>query len=727
MPIAQVGIEDGKWPRQNEDDEIGQFVLKKELQDCPFRVGEDGVPRSDDEIQPLLTPTTEESEMLDNMTVRDDGLLTGDGVSLASMTALGLRPPGRLPALLSIRGMNPAGFEAFYAGGLLRGPTSKDFRTSTSEQPSPSGSCATLPLVAEIQTYTFLRARRGRLISTPALFDVVLLVGLVTLGVVVPFAVGLAAGSQQIPRVDDWVYRRIATDLASQGTLVLHSVTTMLVGQIILVQPFLKVFGLQPAAFSAFGLVSAAWAVIASYALARQFLSPRLAGLATATLLVFPGYLAYSTSFMTDVPTLALAMTCLALGVVALRHRPIRLRWLLASMAAGCLAFSIREFAIAAPVAVLLAAICVDPRRVPTWSFVVGLAGWCALLVVLKSVLPGQHLGTPVAQVSVGFGQLLQALGTVSLALLPATIVAFVHWRRSWKRADALIGAELGIVIVVFQLIEWYRTGEMPLVLLGSLASQQGVPGPLELFGTRPLLFGGPAWLVLSGVALASSFLALTVGAGIAGSLIRRYKGSLRAAARALGSPAGVLVLFCLVFGLGLALYGVVLGVFDRYYWPLIPPAATLLMWLRADRSYGIDPRSTIRPGAAVAVVASLLGLALVSVTFMLNSFAFDSARWHAGETLAQLGVPPDEIDAGYEWVGSHAPSLADSVEPGLGLTYYEGYFSGYRACGVVSSETWSDPGYALVGTEVYSLNLIAGPTETLYLYRATSKECVSG
>ena len=90
----------------------------------------------------------------------------------------------------------------------------------------------------------------------------------------------------------------------------------------------------------------------------------------------------------------------------------------------------------------------------------------------------------------------------------------------------------------------------------------------------------------------------------------------------------------------------------------------------------------------------------------MLNSFAFDSARWRAGEHLAQLGVAPDELDAGYEWVGSHAPSLAIRSGRGSGLTFYEGFFSGYLACGVVSSDPWTDPGYQLVGTESYSTSI---------------------
>ena len=248
------------------------------------------------------------------------------------------------------------------------------------------------------------------------------------------------------------------------------------------------------------------------------------------------------------------------------------------------------------------------------------------------------------------------------------------------------------------------------------------------LFGTRPLLFSDVSWLVLSGVALLASVLALVVAAGIAGSLIRRYKGSIRGAIRALGTPAGVVALFSCFFGVGLAAYGTRLAVYDRYYWPLIPPLATLVLYVPAalaSRGPLHAPTSGFR--VAAPVVAAFAGVTLVAAVFMLNSFAFDSARWRAGEQLAQLGVAPDEIDAGYEWVGSHAPFLADLVTPTSGLTFYEGYFSGYLACGVVSSNTWTDPGYQLVGTESYDLNLIVGPTEYLYLYRSTSPDCASG
>jgi len=562
--------------------------------------------------------------------------------------------------------------------------------------------------------------------------DVVFLAGLLTLGVAIPFVVGLAAGSQEIPRSDDWVYRRIALHLSSTGVLSLHNVTTMMVGQIVLAQPFLTTFGRGSWAFSAFGVVAAVGAVLASYALARQFIAPVRAALATSLLLIFPGFLAYATSFMTDVPTLALELACLLLGVIALRDRPIRSRWLLASAAIGCLAFSIREFAIAAPASVLVAAICAEPRRRRIWAQAIGVALCCLALYLVKLTLPGQQIGVAIAYVATGnttLSQLIQSVSSVSLPLLPAAILAGLWWRGQWKRADIAIGTELGLLVVGYQLFQWYHVGTIPPVLLDDLANQRGVPGTAlpnyPLFGTRPLLFGDAAWLAVCGLALVASVVVIMVAAGIVGACVRRYDRSLRAIREALGSPIGVLVLFSSGTAVGLTLYGIHVPVFDRYYWPLIPPAATILLLVpRSGVGRHAAPSYARKVAAAAPIAAVFIGITFVSVTFMLNSFAFDSARWRAGETLTQLGLRPDEVDAGYEWVGSHAPTLPDSVQPGSGLTIYETYFPGYRACGLVSSDKVGPPGYALVASESYSLNLIAGPTKQLYLYRATSPDC---
>ena len=381
-----------------------------------------------------------------------------------------------------------------------------------------------------------------------------------------------------------------------------------------------------------------------------------------------------------------------------------------------------------------MAAICAEPRRLRTWTLAIGVVLGCGLLYLLKLTLPGQQVGVAIGYVATGgitLSQMIQSVASVSLPLLPAAIVAGLWWRGQWKRSDIAIGAELGLLVVGYQVFQWFHDGTIPLVLLDDLANQRGVPGTAlpnyPLFGTRPLLFGDAAWLVILGFALVASIVVMAVAAGIVGACVRRYDRSLRAIGAGLGSPIGVLALFSCATAVGLTLYGFHWPVFDRYYWPLIPPAATILLYLPSSSAWrAAAPTSGRTAIAAAPVAAAFVGAALLSVIFMLNSFAFDSARWRAGEALTQLGVSPDEVDAGYEWVGSHAPALPNSVQPGSGLTIYEAYFPGYRACGLVSSDAVGPPGYQFVASETYSLDLIGGPTERLYLYRGTSTDCPS-
>jgi hypothetical protein len=65
VPVAQVRVEDSQRPGQDEDDEVGQIIMKQELEERPFAVAEDGVPCANDEIEALLTPAAEESEASD--------------------------------------------------------------------------------------------------------------------------------------------------------------------------------------------------------------------------------------------------------------------------------------------------------------------------------------------------------------------------------------------------------------------------------------------------------------------------------------------------------------------------------------------------------------------------------------------------------------------------------------------------------------------------------------
>ena len=113
---------------------------------------------------------------------------------------------------------------------------------------------------------------------------------------------------------------------------------------------------------------------MAAYLVARSVLTRAWAGLCVLLTLLFPGLLLNTSSFLTDMPALSVDMACLALGVAALtRQGGGRWDFLATSMAVGCFAFSIREFSLAAPIAVLVA----TDRSRPASS--AGVRGQCYL------------------------------------------------------------------------------------------------------------------------------------------------------------------------------------------------------------------------------------------------------------------------------------------------------------------------------------------------------------
>jgi 4-amino-4-deoxy-L-arabinose transferase-like glycosyltransferase len=554
-----------------------------------------------------------------------------------------------------------------------------------------------------------------------------LLVGLLLLGVGLPLVVGAVAGSLEIPRNDDWSYRRIALELARTGRLALDGASqTMIVGQIVVTQPFLWLSGLQPWGFTAAGIVFAVGAMVAAYVMARQVLPPRVAIIPVLLLAVFPGYLAYATSYMSDVPAAAAGFACLGLGAIALARRPVPTGWLLAAVAVGVFALSIRDFAVAAPASVVLAAICAEPRRRRNWLIAIATAASCAGLYLWRSTLSGQ-LGE-VAPHSAALASVLLAPGNVAFVLAPAAIIAAARWHQHWRRFDVIVGAEIGLAIVGFRAIQWLQTGSMPKVFIDNLMAQWGSPQRGYMVGGRPLLFPDPVWVGISVLVLAAIVVTFGIGAGIAGVHLRRWGGSVAGLMTRIGSPQGVLFLFTLGTVAGFSLYALRYAFFDRYLWPITPPLATLLLYVPSNvevRSRALASRGRRwSPWLTATVALALLGT--MAVIYLFNSSAFDIGRWRAGDALVRVGVPTDEIDAGYEWMGYYSTSLANAAAPAPGPTFYRGWWSSFQLCGLVSSAPQSIDGAELVRTITYELNLFAGPTETLYLYRIVGPDCAA-
>ena len=131
----------------------------------------------------------------------------------------------------------------------------------------------------------------------------------------IPLWLAVTAGTVGIPTDDDWVYMRGAENLFRTGVLDMPGPMAASIGQLVLVQPLLWLSGGDPWAFTAFGLVMGLLAAASTYLLARRFVGVGSAVLVSLIILAFPGFLRATASFMTDVPTHALALLCLLLGV----------------------------------------------------------------------------------------------------------------------------------------------------------------------------------------------------------------------------------------------------------------------------------------------------------------------------------------------------------------------------------------------------------------------------
>jgi len=557
--------------------------------------------------------------------------------------------------------------------------------------------------------------------------DAWLVLGLLLVAVVLPLVVGLISGSQDIPRNDDWSYRRMAVGLAQTGAFALDGISeTMIVGQILFAQPLLWIVG-QQAAFTVGGVLFATGGILSAFWLARHILPSRDAAIAAGMLALVPGYLVYATSFMSDVPALAAQFVCLGLGATAIARRPVGTRWLIASAIVGVLAFSIREFAIAAPACVLLAAVVAEPRRLRTWAIGFGVAGACVALHLWHSRLPGQL--PPIGAGYGSFSAATQAFTSVAFVIVPAALLGSIRWRRHFHRFDLFAGSLVGGILVLSRLLQWARDGSIPPMILDNLASQWGAPASSYLVGGRPLLFTDPVWAAVGVLALASSVIVLVVGAGIAGAHLRRCRRSARVLVGRVATPQGIVAVFVVAVLFGLIAFGLSRPIFDRYFWPVVPPLAALFLFLPADLREGASTGSAGRFSLAVRGAASLcaLVLAVVSMSFLLNSASFDAARWTAGQRLMETGLRADQIDAGYEWVGYHATTQGDPTLRTSTETFYGSWWPAFQRCGLVTSDPTPPADGRLIGTLPYQLNLVTGPTEVLYLFRVSGPGCPPG
>jgi hypothetical protein len=309
------------------------------------------------------------------------------------------------------------------------------------------------------------------------------------------------------------------------------------------------------------------------------------------------------------------------------------------------------------------------------------------------------------------------------------------RWRRSGRGTSVVLGGLAGVAVAgVTELdrllfVVGGKSGTLPEVFIGNVFASHGSLDVGLLAGDRPFLYGPPTWDLLGVLALVATFLAIgLVGAGLAAERHRVLRFlDIRSRPWPLGSVAGMLLAFAVVFAAGTILVGLTVILFDRYTWPLVLPLAILLL-IKPDPATAPSPARRGSPALLAGAVVALTGvLAATSLALMVNAAAFEGARWRMGEEAVSRGFTAETVDAGFEWVGFHATGLADltaRAEPSM--TEYAVKFPSFHPCAVVSSSPLAFPGFTLilVREDAYRSLLVAGPAEPLYLYRVAGSDC---
>jgi hypothetical protein len=484
--------------------------------------------------------------------------------------------------------------------------------------------------------------------------------------------------------------------------------------------------------------VASAIGLVCAYALARSLLPRAWAAGCVLLTLAVPGILLNTSSFMTDMTAFSAGAACLVFGAAAL-HRSGRARWALvaAAVATGCFGFSVREFDLAAPAAVLVV-LTVQDRQ--AWR-AYGLVGFCATAVcgaiyVWTAQLPGAHLESLSVPSEMSLRQLGASYFTFSFVISPLLPSALRAARLSGARPESGLrgsvraGAAAAAVTLGLGTLMLARGG----LFVGNYLTKQGVIGADVLSGARANLFPGALWLSLEIIALlAGTALAFVALAAIA---------TREAAAQLFsGTVQSLVAWFALLSAGGLVAYGLLVSapLFDRYLGQPAFPVAVLLA-----RS-GLGSRASTRPtdalgrparaGRAATVGlagrAATVGLALVigavTAALTLNADAYDGARWQAGQLAVQAGFAPSVVDAGFEWVGTHTSEDANTALQALpGPDYeasYDKLFAGFRDCAFVSDSPWSQPDLRLLRITTYDEVGFAVP-EHLWIYSVQGAGC---
>lgn len=454
------------------------------------------------------------------------------------------------------------------------------------------------------------------------------------------------------PLDDDWSYAEAVKHWVDTGEYWVSDWPAMtLFTQVIWGGLFVKVFGFS---FYALRISTLVLAVLGLFAFRQMLVRLQLPNywqlLATLTLVFNPIYFELSLTFMTDVPFLSLI--ALSLYAYLRAFEADALKWWAAATLGCTLAILLRQPALLLPAAMGAAAVIARP-------------GWKRLSLALGSTLlvyfslqgyifwqehtPG---GLPAAFSKPGKildmlepDYLLWKLRSVSglyLLYIGAMLLPVLLLSR-WKpktRAEwifALGAAALSLIAVGFS---WEQG------LLGNTLNHLGL-GTIPLPGVHHTGHWAalPQWMALPAKLLGVLGLLLLIGQSSLRlfSLWRQYQQNWRPTAPKL-TPSQTFRLGILGFLIPYCFFLLINFVhFDRYLLPVVLGGLLLLQPVGS-------PRKWLRRASVILLVA----MAGFSIAGTHDYFAWNRARWAALHAAMDSGIPPTQIDGGFEFNGWH-------------------------------------------------------------------------
>lgn len=485
------------------------------------------------------------------------------------------------------------------------------------------------------------------------------------------YYLGVTKATGAIPQNDDWSFIRSALRLHRTGDLRLQGWGQMfLVGQLVSAQPLLVVFGDRVASLRLYGVLMTAVWLWCAFLVARRVVDPRRAVLLVGVLALWPGMGLLASSFMTDMPAVAMALLTIVVGVRAVERQSRH--WLLLALLVGVFGFTIREQAVVAIGAVLVGALVSHAStrrfRLETTVAVIATGVLCVVLEYARHQLANPDLAPfglrsmDLSSVPAGLMRVPFTLG-LDLSPLAAWALLSLRGRRAWLDPGRLAGWALGAAGLV-ALSDGFS--QSPRVLLTNYLQASG-GFSVALVGSPQRVFDPMIWEATKLVgAVAGVILLGEVGACIGKA--RRQWPAVRA-----GDPVVSMLAAYTAF---LAFLTVLLSFagqhqVDRYQVGLLPALGLLLL--------AVPPRGRDRPEMASAERAEgrlsrvLTGTLAAGLTCLLaylsvaNTLATDrrnQAVWHAATQLTRGGVPATSINAGLAWNGFHATSPVDRTNP---------------------------------------------------------------